>query len=79
MNGYDDIVKFLVDVGCNLECFNNEKDILFFDVVENGYFEVVNILFVVGVNFWKVNVYGEEFIVRINEDLEYVDEIRKVL
>ncbi|KAK0737031.1 hypothetical protein B0T21DRAFT_410501 [Apiosordaria backusii] len=79
LNGYDDIVKLLVDAGCNLECFNNEKDTPLLDAVENGHLEVVNILLEAGVNPRKANAYGEEPIARINEDSEHADEIRKAL
>ncbi|KAK0669482.1 hypothetical protein QBC41DRAFT_107676 [Cercophora samala] len=79
LNGYDDIVKLLVDAGCNLECFNNEKDTPLLDAVENGHLEVVNILLAAGVNPRKANAYGEEPIARINEDSEHAEEIKKAL
>ncbi|KAL2271651.1 hypothetical protein VTJ83DRAFT_1022 [Remersonia thermophila] len=79
LNGYDDIVRLLVDAGCNLDCVNNEKDTPLLDAVENGHLEVVKILLEAGVNPRKANAQGEEPIERVNDDLDNADEIRKVL
>ncbi|KAK4227707.1 hypothetical protein QBC38DRAFT_363619 [Podospora fimiseda] len=79
LNGYDDIVKLLVDAGCNLDCVNNDKDTPLLDAVENGHLEVVNILLDAGVNPRKANAYGQEPIMRVNDDLDNADEIRQAL
>ncbi|KAK3997236.1 hypothetical protein QBC44DRAFT_90937 [Cladorrhinum sp. PSN332] len=79
LNGYDDIVKLLVDAGCNLDCVNNDKDTPLLDAVENGHLEVVNILLDAGVNPRKANAYGQEPITRVNEDLDNADEIKQAL
>ncbi|KAL1840095.1 hypothetical protein VTJ49DRAFT_790 [Mycothermus thermophilus] len=79
LNGYDDIVRLLVDAGCNLDCVNNEKDTPLLDAVENGHLEVVKILLEAGVNPRKANAQGEEPIERVNDDLDNADEIRRVL
>ncbi|KAL2261188.1 hypothetical protein VTK26DRAFT_4603 [Humicola hyalothermophila] len=79
LNGYDDIVKLLVDAGCNLDCVNNDKDTPLLDAVENGHLEVVKILLDAGVNPRKANAYGQEPMDRVNDDLDYADDIRRAL
>ncbi|KAH6636575.1 hypothetical protein F5144DRAFT_185095 [Chaetomium tenue] len=79
LNGYDDIVKLLVDAGCNLDCVNNDKDTPLIDAVENGHLDVVKILLDAGVNPRKANAYGQEPIDRVNDELEFADEIRGAL
>ncbi|KAK4147050.1 uncharacterized protein C8A04DRAFT_9365 [Dichotomopilus funicola] len=79
LNGYDDIVKLLVDAGCYLDCVNNDKDTPLLDAVENGHLDVVKILLNAGVNPRKANAYGQEPIDRVNDELDYADEIRRAL
>ncbi|EAQ90960.1 hypothetical protein CHGG_02895 [Chaetomium globosum CBS 148.51] len=79
LNGYDDIVKLLVEAGCNLDCVNNDKDTPLLDAVENGHLDVVKILLDAGVNPRKANAYGQEPIDRVNDELEFADEIRGAL
>ena len=79
LNGFDDIVKLLVDAGCNLDCVNNDKDTPLLDAVENGNLEVVKILLAAGVNPRKANAYGQEPIDRVNDDMDHPDEIRRAL
>ncbi|KAK5664190.1 hypothetical protein OQA88_406 [Cercophora sp. LCS_1] len=79
LNGFDDIVKLLVDAGCNLDCVNNDKDTPLLDAVENGHLEVVKILLAAGVNPRKANAYGNEPIDRIDSESEHADEIRRAL
>ncbi|KAK1781559.1 LOW QUALITY PROTEIN: hypothetical protein QBC45DRAFT_449110 [Copromyces sp. CBS 386.78] len=79
INGFDDIVKLLVEAGCNLDCLNNEKDTPLIDAVENGHYEVVKILLDAGVNPRKANAYGEEPIDRVNEDHDNADDIKRAI
>ncbi|KAL2156133.1 hypothetical protein VTH82DRAFT_878 [Thermothelomyces myriococcoides] len=79
LNGFVDIVRLLVDAGCNLDCVNNEKDTPLIDAVENGHLDVVKILLDAGVNPRKANAYGQEPIDRVNDDLDYAEEIRQAL
>ncbi len=79
INGCDDIVKLLVDAGCNLDCVNNDKDTPLLDAVENSHLTVVKILLAAGVNPRKTNAYGEEPIDRVDEDHANADEIRRLL
>ncbi|KXX76408.1 Reticulocyte-binding protein 2 a [Madurella mycetomatis] len=79
LNGFDDIVRLLVNAGCNLDCVNNDKDTPLLDAVENGHLEVVRILLDAGVNPRKANAYGQEPIDRLNDELDHADEIRRAL
>ena len=79
INGYADIVKLLVEAGCNLECVNYDKDTPLLDAVDNGHLDVVKILLEAGVNPRKANVNGEEPLDRVSDDLENAGEIRTAL
>lgn len=79
LNGYDDIVKLLVEAGCYLDCVNNDKDTPLLDAVENGHLDVVRILLDAGVNPRKANAYGQEPVDRVNDESEFADEIRRAL
>lgn len=56
--GHADIVKYLIDMGCNVDCGNVDKDTPLIDAVENGHLEVVKILLMAGVDPWKPNQQG---------------------
>ncbi len=79
INGYGEIVKFLIDAGCNLDCVNYDRDTPLLDAVDNGHLEVVKLLLDAGVNPRKANVNGEEPLDRVNEDVENAAEIRAAL
>ncbi|KAF4458598.1 hypothetical protein FALBO_14665, partial [Fusarium albosuccineum] len=79
INGCEDIVKLLIDAGCNLDCVNYDKDTPLLDAVDNGHLGVVKLLLDAGVNPRKANVNGEEPIDRVSDDTENADEIRAAL
>ncbi|QPH01247.1 hypothetical protein C2857_005446 [Epichloe festucae Fl1] len=79
INGCEDIVKLLIDAGCNLDCVNYDKDTPLLDAVDNGHLGVVKLLLDAGVNPRKANVNGEEPIDRVSEDTDNADEIRTAL
>ncbi|KAG6291693.1 hypothetical protein E4U09_003830 [Claviceps aff. purpurea] len=79
INGCEDIVKLLIDAGCNLDCVNYDKDTPLLDAVDNGHLGVVNLLLNAGVNPRKANVNGEEPIDRVTKDTDNADEIRAAL
>jgi len=79
LNGYADIVKLLVDAGCNLDCVNYDKDTPLLDAIDNDHFDVVKILLEAGVNPRKTNVNGEEPLDMVSDDLENADAIRSAL
>lgn len=79
INGCEDIVKLLIDAGCNLDCVNYDKDTPLLDAVDNGHLGVVRLLLDAGVNPRKANVNGEEPIDRVTDEMDNADEIRDVL
>lgn len=79
INGCEDIVKLLIDAGCNMDCVNYDKDTPLLDAVDNGHFGVVKLLLDAGVNPRKANVSGQEPIDRITDETEHADEIRTLL
>lgn len=79
LNGYDEIVKLLIDAGCNLDCVNYDKDTPLLDAVDNGHVGVVKLLLGACVNPRKANVNGEEPLDRVTDDTENADEIRALL
>ncbi|KAM5351358.1 hypothetical protein ACJ41O_004081 [Fusarium nematophilum] len=79
INGCEDIVKLLIDAGCNLDCVNYDKDTPLLDAVDNGHLGVVKLLLDAGVNPRKANVNGEEPIDRVSDETENADEIRTAL
>lgn len=79
INGCEDIVKLLIDAGCNLDCVNYDKDTPLLDAVDNGHLAVVKQLLDAGVNPRKANVNGEEPLDRVNEETENAEEIRQAL
>jgi hypothetical protein len=79
INGCEDIVKLLIDAGCNMDCVNYDKDTPLLDAVDNGHLGVVKLLLDAGVNPRKANVSGQEPIDRITDETENADEIRKLL
>lgn len=79
LNGYANIVKLLIDAGCNVDCVNHDKDTPLLDAVDNGHLEVVKLLLDAGVSPRKANVHGEEPLDRVNDDIENAAEIRAAL
>ncbi|KJZ74103.1 hypothetical protein HIM_06552 [Hirsutella minnesotensis 3608] len=79
INGCEDIVKLLIDAGCNLDCVNYDKDTPLLDAVDNGHLGVVKLLLDAGVNPRKANVNGEEPLDRVSDETDNAEEIRAAL
>ncbi|KAG7121896.1 Protein HOS4 like protein [Verticillium longisporum] len=79
INGFEDIVKLLIEAGCDVNCMNSVKDTPLLDAVDNGHLEVVKLLLAAGVNPRKANLEGEEPLDRISDDLDNAEEIRAAL
>ncbi|TLD12600.1 uncharacterized protein PgNI_03151 [Pyricularia grisea] len=76
LNGFDSIVKLLIDAGCQLDCVNNDKDTPLLDAVENRHAKVVKLLLEAGLNPRKANLNGEEPLDLVDDDDE---ETRRLL
>lgn len=79
LKGFEDIVKLLIDAGCNVNCINNEKESPLFDAVENGHLGVVRMLLDAGANPRARNQEGEEPIDVVDDDCEDAAAIRASL
>lgn len=79
INGYENIVKLLIDAGCNVNCVNDQKDTPLLDAVENGHLDVVKLLLAAGVNPRRANLEGQEPIDIISDELDNAEEIRAAL
>ncbi|KAF4548843.1 Ankyrin repeat-containing protein 22 [Elsinoe fawcettii] len=79
LNGYPEIVKYLLEEGCNIHCSNSDKDTPLIDAVENEHPDVVKLLLDAGVNPLKQNVKGQQALDLVGENTETASEIRALL
>lgn len=79
LEGSAPIVKFLIEVGCDLDTKNIDKDTPLIDAVENGHLDVVKILLEAGANPRTVNEEGDEPYELVPSDSEDYNEIRRVI
>lgn len=79
LEGSAPIVKFLIDVGCDLDTKNIDKDTPLIDAVENGHLDVVKILLEAGTNPRTVNAEGDEPYELVPNDSEDYEEIRRII
>ena len=79
LEGYDEIVKVLIQHGCKTDCMNLDKDTPLIDAVENGHFLVVKQLLEAGVNPRQVNAKGEEPIDLVDLEIDNGRDIKAVL
>ncbi|KAJ2903923.1 hypothetical protein MKZ38_009087 [Zalerion maritima] len=79
LQGHSQIVKLLIDAGCQLDCMNNDRDTPLLDAVDNGHLEVVKLLLDAGVNPRKTNINGEEPIARVDDEMDNAGDIKASL
>ncbi|EXJ63795.1 hypothetical protein A1O7_00130 [Cladophialophora yegresii CBS 114405] len=79
LQGYVDIVRFLLENGCEVDTRNIDRDTALIDAVENGHVEVVKLLLVHGANPRLGNAKGDEPYELVPLDDENYDEIRALL
>ncbi|KAL6713371.1 hypothetical protein ACLMJK_008836 [Lecanora helva] len=79
LDGLIDVVRLLLDAGCDTDCKNIDKDTPLIDAVENGHLELVELLLKVGLDPRQTNAFGKEPLDLVNPDDEHADELREVL
>lgn len=79
LEGSAPIVKFLLDVGCDIDTKNIDKDTPLIDAVENGHLDVVKLLLEAGANPRTLNAEGDEPYELVPSDCDDYNEIRRVI
>ncbi|PSK42478.1 hypothetical protein B9Z65_4392 [Elsinoe australis] len=79
LNGYPEIVKYLLDEGCNPHCANSDKDTPLIDAVENEHPDVVKLLLEAGVDPLRQNTKGQQALDLVRDDTDTAPEIRVLL
>ncbi|KIW73894.1 hypothetical protein PV04_01975 [Phialophora macrospora] len=79
LQGYVEIVRFLLENGCEVDTRNIDRDTALIDAVENGHVEVVKLLLIHGANPRLGNAKGDEPYELVPLDDENYDEIRALL
>jgi len=79
LNGYPEIVEYLLEQKCDPHCANGDKDTPLIDAAENGHIEVVNLLLKAGVDPTWQNRKGQQAMDVISEEAEEGPELRTIL
>ena len=79
LQGYVDIVKFLLESGCEVDSRNVDKDTALIDAVENGHVEVIKLLLNYGANPRLGNAKGDEPYELVPQEDDNYEQIRKLL
>lgn len=79
LEGDIEVVKLLLDAGCDTTCKNIDKDTPLIDAVENGHLEVVKVLLKSGLDPRQKNAKGQEPLELVPIDNDDADDIRAAL
>ena len=79
LEGHADVVRILLNAGCDIYCKNSDLDTPLIDAVENGHLDVVKLLLEAGSDPRQTNATGEEPLDLLKPDNDNYDEIRAVL
>lgn len=79
LEGFVDIVRFLLESGCEVDTRNIDKETPLIDAVENGHLEVIKLLLDHGANPRLGNAKGDEPYELVPQDDENYKIIRKLL
>lgn len=80
LNGHVDVIKFLIEKNCRLDCRSLDQDTPLIDAVENGHLEVVKILLERGADPHLSNSKGQRPLDLVPSDEEDASrEIRQIL
>jgi len=79
LNGNAEVVSYLIDQGCQIDCANVDKDTPLIDAAENGHLEVVRLLLSAGVDPLRQNLKGQQALDVVTDDTDDADGIRAAL
>lgn len=79
LEGHTEIVKLLLENGCEIDTLNIDKETPLIDAVENGHLEVIRLLLEHGANPRLGNAKGEEPYELVKESDENYAEIRRLI
>lgn len=79
LNGNAEVVEYLIDQGCQIDCANVDRDTPLIDAAENGHLEVVNLLLSAGVDPLRQNLKGQQALDVITDDEDDASAIRAAL
>lgn len=79
LNGNSEVVEYLIDQGCRVDCANVDKDTPLIDAAENGHIEVVDILLNAGVDPLRQNLKGQQALDVVTDETENATAIRASL
>ncbi|MCJ1357280.1 MAG: Set3 complex subunit with deacetylase activity, meiotic-specific repressor of sporulation proteins [Icmadophila ericetorum] len=79
LEGNAEIVKILLDAGCDTTCKNIDQDTPLIDAVENGHLDVVKLLLKAGLDPRQSNAKGEEPLDLLDPNDDNYEEIKAAL
>jgi hypothetical protein len=79
LNGNSEVVEYLIDQGCRVDCANVDKDTPLIDAAENGHADVVDILLNAGVDPLRQNLKGQQALDVVTDETQHAAEIRASL
>ncbi|KAI5370200.1 Putative ankyrin repeat-containing domain superfamily [Septoria linicola] len=79
LNGNVEVVDYLIDQGCQIDCANVDKDTPLIDAAENGHLDVVHSLLRAGVDPLRQNLKGQQALDVVTDETDDADDIRAAL
>lgn len=79
LNGFPEIVSYLLEQDCNPHTANTDQDTPLIDAVENGHIDVVRLLLQAGVDPLRQNLKGQQALDVVTEDTDHAQDIRAAL
>lgn len=79
LHGNVEVVDYLIEQGCQIDCANVDKDTPLIDAAENGHLDVLRSLLRAGVDPLRQNLKGQQALDVVTDDTDDADEIRAAL
>jgi hypothetical protein len=74
-----EVVEYLIEQGCQIDCANQDKDTPLIDAAENGHIDVVKSLLNAGVDPLRQNLKGRTALDVVKDETDDADQIRAIL